>query len=362
MRIQHIALSILLAAAILPSISAPATAQQGDRRGHGHGHGNNAPRGGDLNAVYDQLQVSDLGRGGVVLDYTINARAWNQLRQANIVPQLNIYAPDHRNTRYEFVYSVKLDRAQGRITYPANLGLSGATTVEIQTIGFEGASYISRSTLGRASEAALRLPVGGLVAQPQPQPQPQPNHPHNPDRPDRPDRPHQPPFNEPSDNERRAQVIQACNSIGSFDSERRACQERAMSLRGPLIAETIKACGKIGRSAASFDACFAYANANPFPYRVDSIEACNAISTFESDFKVCAGKLAALPQPAAPIVRECKASTSFTSELNTCLDLAAPLGQGAEAVVRACKQGSNFNSDFQRCMRDANRPVSGPRR
>jgi hypothetical protein len=358
MRIHTLLIGLLLAASALPSLNAQAQQPQA-RHGNG-GHGQPAPPAQpaqrlEINAVYDQLQVTRQGRDGLALDYTLSARTWAELRQANISPQLNLYAPDRRGKRYEFKFSVRLDRPQGRILYPGSLGIGDASTVEVQLVGFEGASHIARSTLGRSSEVALRLAVGKEIAQPQPPQPPQP-----PPRPPQPNHPPRPP--ELSENERRAQVIQACNSIGSFDSERRACQERAMSLRGPMITETIKACGKTARSAASWDLCFTYANANPYSYRVDTINACNEMSSFESDFKSCMSKVGPLPQPAAPIVRACKASSSFNSEIYKCMELAAPLGPGAEDVIRACKQGSSFNSDFQRCMTSANQPVNRGRR
>lgn len=287
---------------------------------------------------FSDLHVAKQGRK-FVLEYSISKQDWRELQRTGIQPRLNIYTPDDRRRRYQFRYSVPIDRRRGAIEYDRDiLQLRGAKTVEIELVGYNQTSRIRKINYNRTTDKRLRLAVergnnGG-------------GHGHG--------------HGHGHHNGVRAQVIEACKAQTKYDSEFNSCLKRGLKLDPHFASATVNACGKATRYSSELNLCLdKAAGLHDSPDAV--VKACDDATKYSSELVGCIQRSKKLAVDPARTIAACDAQTRYGSELNSCIDKASAYTRRSPApVITACGVHTKYASDLNRCIQKA-QPIRGNR-
>ena len=277
-----------------------------------------------------------------VLEYSISKEDWRDLKRVGIEPRLNIYAPDERRRGYQFRYSIPLANRRGAIEYARqDLMLRGAKTVEIELVGYNGASRIRRVSYNRTTDNRIRIPVDRRGGH---------GHAHGGGH-----------GHGAHGNHHRAALIKACKAETRYDSEMNSCIDRAFKLHPATAARTVKACGEATQYASELNRCLEKSAGitDDKPFLV--VAACDRATNYASELNQCIERSKKLSHDPGSVIAACDRHTKYGSELNQCIDAASTYNRRSPVrVVDACGEHTRYSSELNSCIKKA-RQIRGPR-
>jgi hypothetical protein len=328
---------------------------------------------GDQTVEFDQLELGITQSDQLRLNYKISGADWERLQHDGVHPELNFYTVDEDEGRLRYTYNYDLASQGGSFTLPSEIDAFDLEQVQIEVLGFAedwrvrslaahgvvGARLAFDRRRDEFSVAAVsarhshRAPADFDYSQPDDD---EDEHDHGddeehadndePEDTDEEDEADEPTLVRDS-SKYKAQVIQACNDVTTYDSEMKACTGYAMDFRVEWAVDAVETCDDITTHSSDFKKCLKasrdYETHNPS----EVARACDEVATHQSDVQNCLQAGSAYTAAPAPMIEACGAASDFNSDAMGCIQKATRLDEGGAEIIRACS-GQSLESCIER--------------
>lgn len=281
----------------------------------------------DMTVDLQAVDVS-LHHGALTVDYAIERADWRRLRHAGIQPRLYLYDVGHRG-RDTYLYSVRIDRRQGRVSYPRRVTPHHAKRVKLRLVGRHRGVRIARTRYGSACGDRVSVAVHRGHQAPR--------------------RHRRKPRHRPAPPAWRADLAKACSSATFSSNDVAECVEAGSPLRAGA-AKVVAACDDATYSTSDLVSCV-QKSSRLTRHRVAVVRSCSEKTYWSDDFEQCLTNVAAYRRDPVPVIEACADATQWSDAFQGCLREARGLGYEAASVVRACGEGTSWDDAFRSCIR-----------
>ena len=367
--------AVLLLVALLSVVSSTASADH--------------PR--QLDVQFDELTVS-LGSDAVTIDYEINHRHWQQLRQLDVTPRINLTVPIDGHDDTMLGENIELPRQSAQLQLDPHPALEQVQRLRIRPIaGYHSCEsgdieltgdfaelFEFRLHQGSATHRGDR-PRGGDTSawrRYQSEDAPGATPPHcsqcdsgDPPRSDRTrhqerserryqrdDDEYHEKWEQWAEQQQRQRSSRPRPDDSSRQQRRRSRSDDDSSgddraePDAQQRAEIIEACGDATRGSSNQDECTEKARQLHADEAVETIRTCDDATRGSSSLHSCLELAGDLPAKTTDTIRTCDAVTRGSSNFESCLTISARFSKRADQSIRACDNATRGSSSFEECL------------
>lgn len=280
-------------------------------------------------------------RKGFYLDYRLSQRTWNELKRANISPQLHIHERGRQGS-LRFQYALDLKGRSGKLLIPQYVLDDSRGELVVSVMGYSGSVFVATTSVEGGDFAEYVVLKFGRAHDDR-------------DRDRDKDRDRDRDKDRDRDRGERKKgddaMVKIVEKCAEHAQDAAKCIAGASRLEPREAPSIIDACGKTTDWDSDLVTCMK--SAEGFSrLGADVILACAESSRFASDHVKCVG--AAKPH-SSPVeaIKACSKSTRFPSDQVQCLQVSSPLRDRAAQIIDICAKTSTFASDQRKCIQQA---------